>query len=721
MKRIFQLFPIFIIALTVVGFFYKSIFYGFIPSPTDTLVGLYHPWRDLYAETNPRGVPFKNFLITDPVRQQIPWRKIAMDQWNKGEMPGWSPYSFLGTPLAANIQTGAYQPVNILFRFFDFPIAWTLGIILQSFFGAFFLYVYLRNLRLSQTSSYFGAVVWAFCGFSVAWLTWGTIVWTAGLIPLLLYRIDKTKKLFEDKHPSWLSIIYSCLVFGLSGALLVVSGHVQIALYGMFVALLYGIYRFCGSFWRTRLALYFIISFAVVLLASAVVWMPFVRFYFETQRSIPVDLSNIAGWLLPPKHLLQFLVPDFFGNPSTLNYWGVWNYSEFIGYIGIVPLVLAVSSLFLRGVLSFWSFVLIASLVFMIESPFTRMLYSFPIPIFSSLQPTRLLVLVDLSLAILAAFGLEALSTNKLKRLMKSYSGISIVFLIIFIVVWVMISTTTNAEMLTNLSVSKRNLIISLVLLMSLGILLWIKKLVKRFNGRVFIGILIFLSILDLFRFGFKFTPFTPREYFFPLTKTISFLQAQKKPFRVMSMDDRILPPNTSGYYGIESIEGYDPLYPNDYRLFLYGDNSQATALQRIFTLHDLTNPILPFLNIRYVLSFVEIHNPDFVKVFEEGETKVYKHSKGLNRAYLTTSDDVKQPIVSTDEFAAITLYSDNAMTIKTVTTNERLLVILNRYDSGWKANIDGVSTLLFRVNGLFQAVAVPKGEHTVTLRYQAL
>src|SRR3989338_347902 len=110
MKRFLFLLPMSIIILTVVGFFYKSVFYGFIPSPTDALVGLYHPWRDLYALTNPRGVPFKNFLITDPVRQQIPWRKIVIDQWKKGGTPAWNPYSFLGIPLIANIQSGAYHP-----------------------------------------------------------------------------------------------------------------------------------------------------------------------------------------------------------------------------------------------------------------------------------------------------------------------------------------------------------------------------------------------------------------------------------------------------------------------------------------------------------------------------------------------------------------------------------------------------------------------------------
>jgi len=51
---------------------------------------------------------------------------------------------------------------------------------------------------------------------------------------------------------------------------------------------------------------------------------------------------------LPFQNLIQFVTPDFFGNPATLNYWGVWNYAEFVGYIGIIPLVVTFFALFFR-------------------------------------------------------------------------------------------------------------------------------------------------------------------------------------------------------------------------------------------------------------------------------------------------------------------------------------------------------------------------------------
>ena len=91
-------FAAFFFVLLVGVFFWQTVFQGKLPVPSDTLVGLYHPWRDLYRDTNPRGVPFKNFLITDPVRQQIPWRKIVIDQWKEGIIPTWNPFNFFRKP-----------------------------------------------------------------------------------------------------------------------------------------------------------------------------------------------------------------------------------------------------------------------------------------------------------------------------------------------------------------------------------------------------------------------------------------------------------------------------------------------------------------------------------------------------------------------------------------------------------------------------------------------
>src|SRR3989344_5465144 len=96
-----KLFSVLFLGLLTIIFFWQFIFRGLLPIPSDTIVGLYHPFRDLYAKDYPNGIPFKNFLITDPVRQQYPWRELAISIEKKLELPLWNPYSLSGTPLLA--------------------------------------------------------------------------------------------------------------------------------------------------------------------------------------------------------------------------------------------------------------------------------------------------------------------------------------------------------------------------------------------------------------------------------------------------------------------------------------------------------------------------------------------------------------------------------------------------------------------------------------------
>src|SRR3989344_1292011 len=108
-----NIFPILII-LIVALFHHSFILKGNLPIPSDTILGMYHPFRDNIWNGFTNGVPFKNPLITDPVRQQFVWRELAISQIKSGQLPLWNPYSFSGTPLLANFQASVFYPMNIL-------------------------------------------------------------------------------------------------------------------------------------------------------------------------------------------------------------------------------------------------------------------------------------------------------------------------------------------------------------------------------------------------------------------------------------------------------------------------------------------------------------------------------------------------------------------------------------------------------------------------------
>src|ERR1035437_2541986 len=167
--------PIALITVVVLVFFWQFLFKGLLPIPSDTIVGLYYPFRDAYFKTNPNGLPYKNFLVTDSVRQQIPWRNLVIDAEKKLTVPLWNSYNFAGTPLLANFQSAAFYPLNILFYFLPFNISWSLLVFLQPLLASLFLYLYLKHLRLTKAASFLGAISFSFSGFAVSWLEWGTI------------------------------------------------------------------------------------------------------------------------------------------------------------------------------------------------------------------------------------------------------------------------------------------------------------------------------------------------------------------------------------------------------------------------------------------------------------------------------------------------------------------------------------------------------------------
>ena len=242
MKKL-NLLPLVLLFFIVFIFFRPFFLQGKLPIPSDTIIGLYHPFRDLYSKEYPNGIPFKNFLITDPVRQQFPWRELAISMLKRFELPLWNPYSFSGTPLLANMQSASFYPLNVLFFILPFDISWSILIVLEPLLGGLFLYWYLNNLKLNKWASLIGAITFSFSGFSIAWMEWGTILHVGIWLPLILLSIDKiffyllsvsSKLQLKTKNLLIWSFIF---IFSLCSALF--AGHIQIFLYLFIFVIIY--------------------------------------------------------------------------------------------------------------------------------------------------------------------------------------------------------------------------------------------------------------------------------------------------------------------------------------------------------------------------------------------------------------------------------------------------------------------------------------------------
>lgn len=733
MKKIL---PVLFIFLAVIVFFWQFFVKGLLPIPADTIIGLYHPFRDLYSKDYPNGIPFKNFLITDPVRQQYPWRKLVISAEKKFELPLWNPYSFAGTPLLANFQSASFYPLNILFFLIPFTTAWSLIIFLGPLFSGIFLYLYLNNLKLSKWASLLGAITFSFSGFFASWLEWGTIPHVALWLPLILLSIDKT--ILNKKYLKWIFIYLFSVISSFF------AGHLQIFFYLFIFSLIYFLARWFQDGKNRKVITVYLILNTFFLILTAVQWIPTLQLIILSARDIDTVGINSPGWFIPWQHLIQFIAPDFFGNPTTLNYWGVWNYGELVGYVGLIPLMLALFAMFNRWDKKtlFFGSILFLSLIFALPTFFAKIPYLLKIPFLSTSQPTRLLFIIDFALAVLSALGLD--------YLLKINNKIKIVFPLIFVStvllgLWVFIPND-------HLSVVKNNLILPSLLLASSSIL-FVALIIFQNKRRIILVIciaLIMITVFDLLRFGWKFDAFTNRSYLFPSTKTLTFLQNNVGNNRIMTTDSRILPPNFSAIYRLQSVDGYDPLYDLRYgELIAASERSKADiaspfGFNRIITPHNYDSRIIDLLGVKYILSLDALNSPKLTKVFQEGQTIIYENRSAMPRAFFVQKiekassgqeainmmfdsfnpkitavvENADKELESVGELAIgkvnIVNYSENKVVMETENTKTGFLVFTDSFYPTWRVAIDGKIAKIYRTDYDFRGIVVPGGSHEI-------
>jgi len=261
--------------------------------------------------------------------------------------------------------------------------------------------------------------------------------------------------------------------------------------------------------------------------------------------------------------------------------------------------------------------------------------------------------------------------------------------------------------------------------------------------------LIVALTIFDLFRFAYKFTPFTKLSLVFPQTDAINFLQSQKGPYRIITTDRRILHPNVSAYYGIESVDGYDPLYLKSYAQFVASWQAdtykeQIPSFGRIITPQKLKSPLVNLLNIKYILSFDDLEKEGYKIVFQQGETKIFENPNVLPRVFFVsevtkndkqnefnsllassfnprssaTSGEFEFPRNESQSDLSVISYSDQSLKLKTESAETKPLILTVPYESGWQAAVDGHRTKIFKADSIFQSILVPKGTHYVEFKY---
>lgn len=731
---------ILLIFLTLI-FFYK-IFQGLIPLPADLIVGGYYPWLD-YKWGSQVGVPVKNSAnITDAVSIFYPLRSYATNLIKQGQLPLWNPLMFGGSPLIASQPVGLYFPTILFYLIFSTPMAWTLQIMSQVIFACVFMFLLARHLGLNKLPSIFASISFGFGGFSLIWLEWNSHATASAFLPLLILLEDK---LIKTKKIKW----GIALSFAL--ALQIFVGYFPVTIFSLVAMVVWFLFK--GSF---NLGVKLVIFIAAGFSLSSILLIPSFELLKNSQRLY--EIITPANAFLPIQYLVTILVPDFFGNPATGNFWGPIDHLNVTLYTGIVAFILAVIGIFIKPrqkEIHILLTILILTLIITTYNPLAKILYNLGLWGGSSMTMNRSLFLVNFCIGLLAGISLDKLNYQWVR---KSFS-ISLLF--VFLLVTLAGITFNLKSTYPHLAISFRNLLLPIIFSSICSAVFFIWQSWKINKNFIQISLIMLLTV-ELFHFGWKYNPFTPLKYFYPDTAITDFLK-QKTNTRFVS-EETTLPANMWVPYGLQSIAGYDSFYPLNIAQIIATANSNdlnATPQTKNGIISNFKSSLLDIAGTNFVVAIKRdenrnikadgeidstLKNTRFEKVFEYGSVAVLENKNALPRAYQTSKvislsdkESLKKLIdrdflpkditISSDitlnetgEILKSPIYkeiSNDHVQVKTDASINSMLIVLDNYYPGWQATIDSDITQIHKVNYTFRGVLVPAGSHTVDFYYR--
>lgn len=733
--------------------FSKTLTKGLLPIPSDLLVSFYFPWSSGGWEGYQPFTTHKEFIGSDAIRQHLPWLKFSIDEIKRGNLPFWNPYIFAGTPNVANIQNFVFYPMSILFLILPLQFAWSILIVLQILLGQFFMFIYLRKLKISFYPAVLSSMAFVFSTYFLYNLEINIIGQTLIWLPLLLFGLES---LFESKKFRFFILSTFCF------ASIYLAGHPQTAILITIFLLMYVVFRYL-SLKKIEVILYSASTFLFGFAISSLIVLPSI--YLFTRTPLGGAHPKFDYFLIPFNNFITFFAPDFFGNPANNNFWSTI-YGDGTPHIGPIVLFFAIYSLFYikDKWIKFFATTSFIFLLFSISTPITQLIKTASIPVFSSSNMARNSSIALFALTVISSFGLEKYKNEKKNK--TRFITISSIFLLIYLALWIFVfakfMTVSDSLIKEQFKVSLRNLVIPTATFFTfISMSLFLKEKRKVY----FISVLI-ISFLGFFYLSNKILPFSKQEFFFPKHPIIDFVKNNAGINRFYGQDVSSFGTNFSSYYEIYSPEGYSLLRSKRYAELVAA--SQTGDFNNSYSRSDTDFPlfengyrkrIFDLLGVKYFLDKKDLEdktwNPepekftgDSVKlIWQKGKFKVYERLDVLPRVFISNNYLVinqgeilkklyaketnnktilleKNPpldIIQSDEFTSpqIEQYSSDKVVILTNVPKNSLLFISDAYYPRWTAKIDEAETEILIADYAFRAVAVPAGQHKITFEYR--
>lgn len=710
-----------------------------------------------------------------------PTYTFAAAWWRRGVIPLWNPHLFGGMSFVGDIQSGIFYPLNLITFFLTSPLTFRdmefLSVLHFLIAGAA-MYAFLRygkwqvsgskfqvssfnlkpettNLKLSRLAALAGALAFEFSDLFITHFGNLNLIATLAWMPLVLLFYHRA---VTDRRASF------AVIAGILLAVAFLAGHIQMFLFIVIALGLFAVYhvsRFTSHVPRptshivtNHLPITFLVLTALIAFGlSAPALVPSIEM---TQNTVRAEFSyeQAAQFSLPPAQLIGLVVPGFFGRGPQAA-WGPWQRVE-VGYIGILPLILALLALFLRrdAPPRFMGLFAVIGLTFALGgfAILHGWLYQF-VPGFGQLRaPARFIVLFDFALAALAAFGFDYLlhalpraSEIVFKRIVRAAPW---AFLLIAIPAGALaysnliLGQGQDAILFARIA-NATNALAFFILLFALSLALILARATRFFRAPVWATLALALIFFDLFSLGASVdlsTDDPARVYDHP--DAVAFFNSIGGIYRIDARGtgvDNAWTPDTAILYNLHDVGGDNPLVLADFDRYWESLGSRSSAL------YDL-------LNTQFVIGRKNIAlDRDKFRLAYNGDPalNIYENTRVLPRAFVVNDVRVvadKQAAfdaIHADDFdpartvvlekagngeestvhsqqspVKIVGYGPNEIILEVDTPETGVLVLSEVYYPGWKAWVDNREVNVSRANFLFRAIELPAGSHRIRMLY---
>ena len=698
----------------------------------------FFPWIAERGAHQPR-----NHLVGDPVSQFAPWLSLVRDAFERGSLPLWNPYSFLGGPLLANDQSSPFSPFTLIAALFDDPTRglsvvmplklWVAGV------GAA---VYVRTVGGRSAAALFAGIAYAASGFMVVWLAYPHSS-VATMLPWCLAGIEWYLLRRNTKAMAALAVPI---------AVQFLAGHAETSLHVGVGLGLYAAVRLVSVPDRLRALGGLAAAAAVGTLLSGAQLVPFVSEL--THASIVDDRAALEQGVksLDWESVTAWLVPNAAGHPTIDGRNGrPPAYPETAAFAGVVTVVLAFAGPLLgrgrgRRPERIALVVLAIGCNAITYGPLTAVVGR--LPLLDVANNARFIVVSCFAVAVLGALGLDdLLSLDRVPRRLvlarawfagaiAASVGLAVTFF------WLLDDSHQAGDLLPKLWRHDGYWVL-VAGMCALIALFAIAGAASGVRPQAMATLLLGLLVVEAVAFAFPYNPRVPPRESPPPSTAIAALDRASRGGAVAALALDVLP-NTSIYQRMIDARGVDTVinprvrsywsaadtaYEDDYlyTVFVRPDARwlAGAGVTAVLTGKDGvivgTRPVAERRGL--VISQVPRARPfafaarSTMPVDDQHEARRLLRRDPLGPVVVEgASSPTSAPRSTQVRFRRPT---PERVELDVDTPSPATVVVLQPHAPGWEAVVDGRPTEVRPANVLFQSVEVPAGRHRVTLRYE--